>query len=151
MYVKVTNGVPTPITKRAVKAANPNVSFPSEISDELLAAYGIHPVVSLPDPSFNPLTERLVKGTPVNNGGTWEVTQVVEALSPEEVARLAKEAEQEEDKNALKTDAEVVALLKARPTAINNYINNNVSNLAEAKNVLKILARAVAVLAQRTL
>lgn len=53
------------------------------------------------------------------------------------------------DQQALKDDSQVRALLRARPAQIDSYIDNNVTDLASAKAVLKILGRAVAVLGAR--
>ena len=147
-YVNTVTGLPT--TFREVRLANPGVSFPSVATNELLAAWNVAPLVVQADPTFNPLTEKLVPGAPVF-GTEWTITKVVVALSAEEAAAAVKTQNGKDDEATLKSDVQVLALLQARPTQINNYIDANVSNLAEAKDVLKILARAVAVLAKETL
>lgn len=152
MYAKIIDGVVQkfPYTLADARAEYPNVSFPrniNDISEETLNSRDIYSVARLPTPSFNPATEKLVEGVPTLNGSVWEVQQVVVPLTAEELAART----QQEDTEALKADNQVTALLKARPAQINNYIDANVTNLAEAKAVLKILARAVSVLAQRTI
>lgn len=136
-----------PYTLRDLKADNPQVSFTTATTLDDVAQYGVVAVSQEPDPVFDPATEKLVQGVPVLDLGTWKVRRVVELLSADEIA----EYEFQQDEAAVKVDAEVLALLKARPDQINNYIENNVTDLDSAKTVLKILARAVSVLANRTL
>jgi hypothetical protein len=151
MYIRVVNNTPSVFTAKMLRDAYPNTSFPRNPPDEVLAQYSVFPVTFMPDPPYDEATERLVSGTPVEVNGVWQQTAVVQPLSPEEVAAKAEDVANEEDKEALKSDGQVAALLKARPGQINAYVDNNVSNMAEAKEVMKILARAVSVLAQRVI
>ena len=148
-YAKVTGTTVNqfPYTLRDLKADNPNVSFPNTITLDDVAQYGVVVVTQLSDPVFDLTTQRLEQGVPVFNDPNWEVTQIITALTAQEQTDYATITARNEDVDLLKADAEVLALLKARPAQINNYIENNVTNLAEAKTVLKILARAVSVLA----
>lgn len=151
-FVKVSGGavVKFPYTLRDARADYPMVSFPKDISvipEDTLNVHGIYSVTQQPDPSFNPSTHKLVQGTPVNSGGSWVVTREVVPLSASELEDVDYKA----DLSTLKNDFQVLALLKSRPNVIDNYIDNNVTDLASAKNVLKILARAVAVVANLTL
>jgi len=148
-YAKVTGTTVNqfPYTLRDLKADNPNVSFPNTITLDDVAQYGVVVVTQLSDPVFDLTTQRLEQGVPVFNDPNWEVTQIITALTAQEQTDYATVTARNEDVDLLKADAEVLALLKARPAQINNYIENNVTNLAEAKTVLKILARAVSVLA----
>lgn len=52
-------------------------------------------------------------------------------------------------KRSVKRDPFIKALLTYEPHQIENYIENNVTSMAEAKFVLKKLTLAVAYLAQR--
>ena len=154
MYAKVINGEVTkfPYTLKDAKADYPNVSFPKDISvipEDTLNIHNIFSVTQQPDPVYDPATHYLVQGTPVNENGAWVVTQVVTAKSAETLAQEAKAAAEAADKTALSADSQVRNLLTARPAAINSYIDANVTNLAQAKEVLKILARAVAVVGAR--
>lgn len=150
MYIRVVNNEPVVFTAKMLRGAYPNISFPRNPPDEVLAQYGVFPVTFMPDPPYDEATEQLVPGTPVEVNGVWQQTAVVEALSPEVVAEKAADADAVADRTALKQDAQVMALLKARPAQIDSYIENNVSNLTEAKEVLKIIARAVAVVGYET-
>lgn len=153
-FAKIVDGVVQkfPYTKSDARADYPNVSFPKDWtpSPENLASFDIYPVTRLDDPAFDPATQKLSEGVPVDNGGQWEVQRAVVAKTQEDQDAYAEEQAQEADRSALKGDSQVVALLKARPSQINTYIENNVTNLAEAKAVLKILARAVAVIGYAT-
>jgi hypothetical protein len=151
MYVHVSEGVPTRVTLQYLRENHPNVSFPKEVPGFTLAEYNVFPVVQQPDPVYDPNTQRLIDGTPVEVAGVWQVTSVAESLPAEEIARRAAQNQASADKAVLKGDAQVAALLKARPNQIDNYIETNVTNLSSAKDVLKILARAVAVLSESTL
>ena len=154
MYAKVINGsvVKFPYTLQDAQVDYPNVSFPRDISvipEDTLNIHNIFSVTQKPDPMYTPATEYLVQGTPVLENGAWVVTQVVTAKTAEQLTQEAKAAAEAADKESLSGDSQVRNLLTARPAAINSYIDANVTNLAQAKEVLKILARAVAVLGAR--
>lgn len=149
MYAKVENGsvVKFPYSFSDLRKDNPGVSFPRVDNIDAFAEFGVVPVTQQPDPAFNAATHKLVQGTPVLSGSDWVVTRVVTPLSANELDAI----DLSQDAAALKADAQVTALLTARPAQINSYIETNVTNLAQAKDVLKILARAIAVVAHNTL
>lgn len=55
----------------------------------------------------------------------------------------------EDDTVEIKTDNRVKALILATPLQIENYVTNNVTNLASAKTVITILAKAISALGKR--
>jgi hypothetical protein len=66
---------------------NPNVSFPDVISDELLASWGIYPVVEMTKPTYDDRTERLESDTtPVQIDGIWQIGWNIVTKTNEEVA-----------------------------------------------------------------
>jgi len=71
-----------------LKAEYPNTSFPTDplrvpsIRDE----YGAVVVQDAEQPSFDSRTQRVVKGTPVQVGGVWSQTWMVEDKTADEVA-----------------------------------------------------------------
>lgn len=73
--------------------------------------------------------------------------------TPQEKAKLdaeiAQAAEDESDRQGIIGDNAIRALITARPVQINNYIDNNVNNLEQAKTVLKILAKAVSMVVKK--
>jgi hypothetical protein len=149
MYAQVTGTTVNtfPYSIGQLKRDNPNVSFSSAMTLDDVAAYGVVLVTQQADPAFDDTTEYLVQGVPVFNDPNWEVTRVVTAMTQAEIDAAATSTARAEDIATLKADAQVLALLKARPSAINNYIDTNVTDMASAREVLKILARASAVLA----
>ena len=150
MYAKVVSGVleQFPYTYADLKADNPNTSFPKQPAGVDLDLWNVKPVTQLADPPYDPATQRLVQGTPVFNDPNWEVTQVVQALTQEEVDDKQTESDLADDLALFSSDPNVKALLGARSAQIENYIDNNVTDLASAKEILKILAKANAILAQ---
>lgn len=155
MYAKIVSNVVEafPYTFSQLRADYPNVSFPANIDlapESARNQFNVFTVTQKPDPAFNPATQYLVQGTPVLENGAWVVTRVVTAKTAEQIAQELKAAQQAEDAEAVKVDTQVKNLLTARPAQINAYIETNVTNLAQAKEVLKILARALAVVAQKT-
>jgi hypothetical protein len=58
---------------------------------------------------------------------------------------------QGDDEEATRQDAAIKQLLGLTPHQIDNYIDNNVSNLVSAKAVLKRFGKILLLLAKRTL
>lgn len=152
MYAKVTGSTVDkfPYTIRDLKSDNPNVSFTTATTLDDVAAYGVVQVTRNADPAYDPATEKLVEGTPVESAGSWSITRVVIPMTQEEQDAYADRVAKEEDTAAIKVDPQVTALLKARPAQINSYIDAQVTDMASAKEVLKVLARALAVVGHDT-
>ena len=153
MYAKVTGTTVDkfPYTKVDLRADNPNVSFGKNTTLDDVAQYGVVAVTQQADPVFDPATEYLVQGIPTLSGPNWVVTQMVIGMTQQEIDDTAAQTARQEDLAAIKADAQVLALLKARPDQINTYMDNNFTDLAGAREIQKIIARAVAVLAQTLL
>lgn len=66
-----------------------------------------------------------------------------------ELDAIAEQKEDQDDVQSIRVDAQVKALILARPAGIENYINNNVKTLATAKTVLIILAKAISAIGKR--
>jgi len=66
MYVKLTNGQPDqfPYTVGQFRRDNPNTSFPRQIPNTILRKYAVYEVTELEKPSYDPLVQTLVVGTP---------------------------------------------------------------------------------------
>jgi len=76
MYVKITSGsVDTfPYSVGQLRRDNPNTSFPRQISDELLAEYGVYSVTVEDQPSFTDRTETIAQNAkPTGSGSTWKL------------------------------------------------------------------------------
>jgi len=66
MYVKLTNGNADqfPYTIGQFRRDNANTSFPRQIPDTILRRYAVYEVTELEKPSYDPLVQTLVVGTP---------------------------------------------------------------------------------------
>lgn len=80
MYVKVTDGVPTEYSLSKLRQDNPNVSFPKQPSDALLASYGVYPVVQ----GDKPANDIVTRGPIVEVNGVWTQTYTGRDLTAEE-------------------------------------------------------------------
>lgn len=56
-----------PYSISQLRKDNPQVSFPRNLSDSLLAQYNVFPVKPSDRPAFNPVTQRLEEGTPLRH------------------------------------------------------------------------------------
>ena len=105
MYVKVTNGVVEkyPYSIGDLRKDNPNVSFPKNPSNDVLANWGVYPVIDTPEPSYNFATQSAVWDTPTLVSGQWVHTWKVVSISVEEQQnrRKAKENDVRQQRNKL--------------------------------------------------
>lgn len=88
MYVKVENNeiVQYPYSIEQFRADNRNVSFPSDLSNDILASHGVYPVSNDPAPTYDPTTQRVVKSnTPVLRDGSWVLTKSVVQLTADQI------------------------------------------------------------------
>lgn len=92
MYILAPNGTAEtyPYSIGQLRKDNPQVSFPRDLSPELLASYGVYPVTRTDRPDYNSITHDLSEGTPALIEGVWTQTWEITAASQEEVdARFA--------------------------------------------------------------
>jgi hypothetical protein len=87
MFVKITNGQVDqyPYTVGDLRKANPNVSFPRNLSSDTLAQFGVYAVTLAPAPSTMTRTHRLVTQQPTQVDGVWTVTKAVVAKDQAQV------------------------------------------------------------------
>ena len=66
MFVKLTNGNVDqfPYTIGQFRRDNPNTSFPAQIPNTILRRHAVYEVTELEKPSYDPLVQTLVRGTP---------------------------------------------------------------------------------------
>ena len=107
MYVKVVDNEVSvfPYTIDALKADNPQTSFPDTISDAVLAGYGVYRVTKVDPPNHNPKLERLTLSNPALVDGQWTQTWSQANRSSEEAA-----LEMRNDRNQLLADTDHYAL-----------------------------------------
>jgi len=89
MYVKTENGnvITYPYRPAMLVAENPNVSFPAEMSDELLAEFGVYPVIPSEKP-VESVRKTISETNPVNTAEGW-----VQAWSTEDIPFEIKASE----------------------------------------------------------
>ena len=89
MHVRVENNeiVQYPYSIQQFRADNPTISFPAEISNDMLAEYGVYPVSTDPIPAHDSSTQRVQKSTnPVLRNGEWVITKSVVQLTADQIA-----------------------------------------------------------------
>ena len=71
-YIKLLDDLTTiPYDDKALLRDNRNVSFPSVISGEIRASYGMFPISLTPVPTYDITTETVVRGQPELVDGLW--------------------------------------------------------------------------------
>lgn len=111
MFAKITNGAVDkfPYSVGELRRDNPNTSFPKQISEAVMADFGMLRVSEKPAPEFDPLTHFAEWGpVPVNEGGQWVLLPTVRELSAEQIAdrdaAMAASIRLERDKLLADTD-----------------------------------------------
>ena len=87
-YVKINNGAVEayPYGVGQLKRDNPAVSFPKEITEQVLNGFSVYAVSFEPDPDYDPKTQNVVAAeAPVLVDGVWTVTKSVTNKTDEEV------------------------------------------------------------------
>lgn len=122
MHALVVNGtVETyPYSIGQLRKDNPQTSFPKNPSDDLLASFGVYPVVRTERPDYSPITHDLREVSPERVDGVWTQVWIVEAAAPDEVLR--RRAEQHEQirvqrANAFRDEADPLFLKAQRDEA----------------------------------
>lgn len=93
MYLLITNDTVSrfPYTLEELRADNPHTSFPLQMGEEELAAWGVFEVETQSPPAFNEQTESLEPAAPALVDGRW-VRKWITSLAPaEEVERRTTE------------------------------------------------------------
>lgn len=88
MFVKTANNevVQYPYSIEQFRADNPTISFPAEISNDTLAAYGVYPVGYQGAPDYDLTTQKLVKSSqPSLVDGSWVLTKSIVAKTADQI------------------------------------------------------------------
>ncbi len=89
MYIKLPDIYPYQPSQ--LRGEHPNVSFPSQMADELLAEFGVYPIQPVDKPTYNPAAQVLTEAPPRYDNGAWVQRWSVRDLTPEELqARVPK-------------------------------------------------------------
>lgn len=79
------NVITYPYSISRLRRDNPQVSFPREMPDERLADWGVYRVTKVAQPVYNPETQTVEEGEPVQIDGVWTKVWNVRDLTPEEL------------------------------------------------------------------
>lgn len=85
----ITNQYPYSVAQ--LKRDNPQTSFPKNPSAAALAEFGLYPVSSTTQPSFDATTHKLVESTPAYVNGAWLQVWEVVPLTSEEITKLVSD------------------------------------------------------------
>lgn len=85
MHVKITNGQPEKYDVAHLRRDNPQVSFPSNLTAEVLASHDIYELMPTEKPSVDH-TKNVAEGAPVLVGVEWRQGWVVTDASADEIA-----------------------------------------------------------------
>lgn len=88
MYIKVVNDTPASYTLNRLREDYPNVSFPNEISEEILETYNVFKVVQTSAPSIDTKTHRVTQNIEfVNNKWTqvWQIKELSQISAEENI------------------------------------------------------------------
>lgn len=149
-YAKVVNWVVEkyPYTFTDLRLENPDISFPAQMPDELLALHNMHPVFPMDPPEVPPLKD-LAEVTPTRNGGTFYQTWALVDPPEAEIQRRQEIIAQSQELDLAKLDAWIVAYLGMTPAGAQAYIEANSPTLAALRTNVARLAYAVRVLIRR--
>ena len=146
-YIKISDGT-YPYTFASLRRDNPGVSYPRTPSDEDLAGWGVAAVTEVARPAYDP-AKNIVEGQPTESNGVWTQVWDQSDATAEQIARRQAQAAASAEQSEIKVDGFVSAFINMTPAQVTAHINNNVTNLASAKNVLNKLALIVLPLAKR--
>ena len=149
-YLKLTDGVVTqyPYSLAAFRRDNPGTSFPRQMSDELLAEWGVYKVTPVTRPA-SALTQDPVEQTPQLINGVWTQVWAMVDVSPEVAAQRAQDAADQAELAAAKEDAFVRNFIAMTPAQLQAYINANTGSLAQMRTLVSKLALMLLTLAKR--
>ena len=85
-----------------IRSAFPNTSFPTVLTDEILADFNVFPVVGTP-PAFDAITQTISEQAPVNVDGVWTRQWSVDTL-PQQQAKANRAAARATKWEAIKAE-----------------------------------------------
>ena len=115
MFAKITNGAVDkfPYSVGQLRHDNPNTSFPKQVSEEIMAEFGMVLVTEVPAPEFDPMTHFAEWGpVPVLQEGSWVLLPTVREYSEAQIAErdAAKAAEVRSQRDKLLAETDWMAL-----------------------------------------
>ena len=150
-YVLAPQGkvVAYPYSFEHLRRDNPDVSFPREIDDKLLAEWGVYPVSTTVSPLPSSLRKDVVDGTPFLIDGVWvQSWREVDATAEHIAARQRGDAEIA-IRTEVKADTFVSSFLAMTPAQVIAHIDATPNTAAGMKALTTKLALMVLVLMKR--
>ena len=147
-YARIKNGAVDkyPYTFAMLREDNPNVSYPRNYN--ILKEDDVVLVQATAKPDYD-LTKNTIEGTPQTYAGVWlQMWEEVPASNEEIVMRQALEKAKAE-RDEVKQDFFVTNFINLTPTQVNDYVNDSVTDLASAKDMINKLAFMVLLLARQ--
>lgn len=118
MLVKVTSGAidTYPYSAGKLRRDNPNISFPKQIPDEMLASFGVYNVATASKPSYNERTQKVTRSDrPSLVDGSWVLGWSVTEKTSSEIQEYdnAATADSRAKRNQLLSETDFHALADA--------------------------------------
>lgn len=88
----IDNQITYPYSIRQLKRDNPQVSFPREMPEERLAEWGVYPVTKVAQPGYDPETQTVEEGEPIQVEGIWTQVWNVRSLTTDELKSRVPES-----------------------------------------------------------
>jgi hypothetical protein len=87
MYIYAPNGTAEtyPFSIGQLRKDNPQVSFPKNPTDALLASYNVFPVTRTERPEYDSVSQNLTEATPALIAGVWTQMWTTSDATPEEI------------------------------------------------------------------
>ena len=147
-YALIKNGAVDkyPYTFAQLRKDNPNVSYPR--SYDIARADDVVLVQDTAKPDYD-LTKNITEGTPQEFAGVWLRVWTEVPASAEEIAGRQADAAIVADRFFIKADTFVQNFISMSPSQVSNHVDNTVTDLASAKNLLNKLSLIVQLLARR--
>lgn len=149
-YALIKNGAVAqyPYSFAQLRRDNPQVSYPSDPSNELLVEFDVYGVSPTAKPATT-LAQNAVEAPPVLVGGVWTQAWAIVSASAEEVAARQKQAADEAAAAEIKADAFVTSFIAMTPAQVSTYVDNNTANLTTMRALVKKMALMMLLMARR--
>lgn len=138
-----------PYSFEQLRRDHPGVSFPKAPTDEVLAGLGVVKVHPSAPPAHDAITQNAVEAAPALVNGQWVQGWAIEAATAEQITERQQEADDRTARLAVRADNFVTAFVGMSPAQVGAYIDNNTSNLAGVRALLKKMALMLLILARR--
>jgi hypothetical protein len=109
MYIKVSGSEITyPYTLDNLRSDNTNVSFPKNLTNDILVSFHTYPIISVAVDIDSDYEKNYVEGTPIQSGSVYVQNWIISSASVEEIQQRKEEkwTEIREIRNTLLTECD---------------------------------------------